>query len=51
MNTYTITLTEEDVEMILNAMDYEYQNHTELDSEYRATLHDLYQLIDRLGEE
>jgi hypothetical protein len=47
--TYTVTLTEDDLEMILNALSYEHETHTEITQEYRDALEALHELIDRVG--
>lgn len=51
MNQYTVTITEDDVEMILNSLDYEYQTHKFITEDYRTALFELYQLFDSLGDE
>lgn len=48
-NEYTITLAEEDLEMILNALSYEHNTHTELTQEYRDALEALFELLDPVG--
>lgn len=48
-NEYTITLAEDDLEMILNALSYEHQTHTELTQDYRNELEKLFELLDRVG--
>jgi len=47
--TYTVTLTEDDLEMILNALSYEHETHKEITEEYRAALEALYELMDHVG--
>lgn len=47
--TFTVSLTEEDLEMILNALSYEYETHKELTPEYRDALEALYELMDHIG--
>lgn len=46
---YTVTLTEDDLEMILNALSYEHQTHTELTQDYRNALEQLFELLDHVG--
>jgi hypothetical protein len=48
-NEYTITLAEDDLEMILNALSYEHQTHTELTQDYRDALAALFELLDHVG--
>lgn len=48
-NEYTITLAEDDLEMILNALSYEHQTHTDLTPEYRDALEALFELLDHVG--
>lgn len=48
-NEYTITLAEDDLEMILNALSYEHKTHTELTQDYRDALEALFDLLDHVG--
>lgn len=50
MTQHTVILDEMELEMILNSMNYEYQNRTELDSDYRSRLHDLFMWLDDFTE-
>lgn len=47
--TYTVTLTEDDIEIILNALSYEHETHKEITQEYRDALETLYELMDHVG--
>lgn len=46
---YTVSLTEDDLEMILNALSYEHETHKELSQDYRDALEALYELMDHVG--
>lgn len=46
---YTVTLTEDDLEMILNSLSYEHETHKELTPDYRDRLEALYELMDHVG--
>lgn len=50
MSTIIVELTEMELEMILNAIDYQHSNDDTMDRDYRARLHDLWQVLDRLYE-
>lgn len=49
-NEYTITLTENELEMVLNALSYEHSTHKEITADYRAELEQLFDLLDHVGE-
>jgi len=48
MSTIITELTEMELEMILNAIDYQHSNDGTMDRDYRARLDDLRQELDRL---
>ena len=45
----TLTLSENDLEMILNALSYEHHNNPHLTQEYRDALEALYEGLDNLS--
>lgn len=48
-NEYTITLTEDELEMVLNALSYEHETHTDITTDYRQELEKLFELLDHVG--
>lgn len=46
MTMHTVELTDMEIEMIMEALDQMHSN-TELDRDYRARVHDLWQGLDR----
>jgi hypothetical protein len=47
--TYALTVTDDELEMILNALSYEHETHKELTAEYRAALEALFESLDHVG--